>query len=96
MSREQIDLRTSLLKMKVAEARLVVIYRQLRPSHNLPITIKREGARWVCLMDTDPDILNCPVAYGSSPEQAMVNFDMMWNGVGIEIQQQQEDEEEPL
>lgn len=95
ISLEQTELKTALFEMKIAQANYIAAWSRLRPSHNLPITIKREGSRWVCLLESDPDPLNCPIAYGESPSQAMSNFDNLWNGAGI-ILQEPEDEEEPL
>jgi len=95
LSIDQIEIRTAMFKMKQAEVELLLLHQQMRPSHNLPINIHRENSRWVCIMETHPEIINCPIAYGNSPAQAMLNFDLMWNGAGIEIQPP-DDEEEPL
>jgi len=94
MSLEQIELKTAFYKMKTAEVKYVRVMQSLRPSFNLPITIRREGSRWVCVVESDPDITNCPVAYGGSPAQAMQNFDILWNGGGVELQPPEDDEEQ--
>jgi len=94
LSIEQLELKTAYFEMKEAEAKFANVFQRLRPSYSFPITLRRENARWVCLLETDPDILNCPIAYGNSPAQAMLNFDLLWNGAGIEIKPPDDEEEE--
>lgn len=66
----------------------------LRPSRQLPINVVRDGGKWVCIFETDPDPLKCVVAYGNSPEQATQNFDMLWNGVGLFVEEEDSEEEQ--
>jgi len=83
-------------RLEVEAARLRVIEMQMRflPHCNVPVTVTREGSRWVCMFETDPDPLNCVVAYGESPAQACSNFDALWNGAPGFVLEDQEDEEE--
>lgn len=81
------DLKTATYKMLYAGS-------NLRPSRQLPISVLRDGGRWVCIFETDPDPLKCVIAYGDSPEQATQNFDMLWNGApGFILDDEQEEEE---
>ncbi len=82
------------IKLKTAELKLGDQYMLMRPSRQLPITVRREGTRWLCLFECDSDILNCVVAYGDCPEQATMNFDYMWNGIGgFKLEMEEEDDE---
>ena len=62
--------------------RLRLVEMQFRPSLNLPVSIRREGGNWVCTLETSEDILECPIAYGNCPNQAALNFDHLWLGIG--------------
>ena len=68
------------VKLKTAQYEMIHVGMGLRPSRQLPISVVRDGSRWVCIFETDPDPLKCVIAYGESPEQATQNFDMLWNG----------------
>lgn len=86
----------AILKMELATAK-VLYYKAMngmRPSRQLPITVYREGSRWVCIFETDPDIMKCVVAYGESPEQACMNFDCLWNGTAEFLIDPEDEEEE--
>ena len=39
----------------------------------------------MCIHPSSEDELECPVAYGASPDQAMSNFDALWMGRGLEL-----------
>ena len=74
------QLRKALWEAKSAKLRFQLLQLQYRPSLNLPVTVKRDGGHWVCLLETSDDLLECPVAYGESPFQATLNFDALWMG----------------
>lgn len=92
-SKEQIELELMQMKLKCAKIDLVRSLNWLRPSYTFPVNVKLDGTRWVCYLETDPDPLKCPIAYGESPAQACENFDNLWNG-NAEFLVDQEDEEE--
>lgn len=82
------------VKLQIMKAKLLHVYQGLRPCHAYPVTIRRDGSHWMCIMESAEDITDCPVAYGGSPAQALANFDALWNGAGIEIDPGEEEEEE--
>jgi len=91
------QLKKQILKVKLQRAKLNVasLMTTFRPSRQLPISVTRDGSRWVCLFECDPDPMKCVIAYGESPEQATVNFDYLWNGVpGFVIEDTEEEEEQ--
>jgi len=79
------QMKKQLLKHKIERAKLehIAVMLSFRPSRQLPISVVREGAHWVCSFETDPDPLKCVTAFGDSPEQATQNFDALWNGAGV-------------
>ena len=90
------QLKKQLLKIKIERAKLDLLRTMLsfRPSRQLPITIVRDGGKWVCTFETDPDQMKCVTAYVESPEQATQNFDALWNGSGIVLDDPEAEEEE--
>lgn len=78
-------LNTLKLIEKQEEYNLISIQHSFRPSHQMPVSVTREGSRWVCMIRTAEDLMDCPVAYGDYPEQAMLNFDHLWLGMGLQI-----------
>ena len=85
------------IQYEIEAARLKVIEMQMRflPHCNVPVTVTRDGSRWVCMFESDPDPMKCVVAYGASPAQACSNFDALWNGAeGFLIEDEDELEEE--
>lgn len=92
---QQLKKKILAVKLRKAEMQLIATMANLRPSRQLPITVRREGSRWVCTFEVDPDPMNCVTAYGESPEQATSNFDYLWNGVtGFVIEDEEEEEEQ--
>lgn len=79
----------SAAKFRTKEAQLLMMLarQQFRPSYQVPVTVKRDGSRWICLLESSPEMLECPVAYGSCPEQAMDNFDALWSGAGYQLEE---------
>jgi len=92
------QLKKQLLRHKIDKAKLehLAVALTFRPSRQLPISVFREGGRWVCMFETDPDQLKCVIAYGDSPEQATQNFDALWNGTGQFLPDQLEEDEDQL
>lgn len=90
------QLKKQLLKHKIETAKLehLSVLMSFRPSRQLPINIVREGGKWVCSFETDPDEMKCVTAYGDCPEQATQNFDALWNGVGHFLPEAQEEEDD--
>lgn len=93
------QIKKQILKCKLERAKLEhkACVMSFRPSHQLPISITRDGSRWVCIFQCDPDPLKCVIAYGDCPEQATQNFDALWNGVGVflpDVVEEEEDQEE--
>lgn len=91
---KQLKLNILSTKAQIAKLDLFHALESLRPSHNLPVRVRLEGTRWVCILESDFDILKCPVAYGESPKQACENFDNLWNGNAEFLVDQEEEEEE--
>lgn len=97
---KQAKLARAINENEATKLKLLLIQMRFRPSLNMPVTVRREGGHWVCALETSEDILDCPVAYGSSPQQAMVNFDHLWIGTGHvmadaeEIEEQENDEDD--
>ena len=81
-------------KLKKAELSVVETMMNFRPSRQLPISVRREGSRWLCVFECDDDPTKCVVAYGESPEQATRNFDYLWNGAPGFVMEEEPDEEE--
>jgi hypothetical protein len=98
LSLQQIKLEIANVKLAKERAKLLVTYQMLRPSYMMPITVKRDGQHWVCMLESATELLECPVAYGSCPAQAMLNFDSLWNGIDHDFSPEanEEDEDEPL
>ena len=93
------QMKKQLLRSKIERAKLehLAVAMSFRPSRQLPICVVRDGGRWVCTFETDPDPLKCVTAYGDSPEQATQNFDALWNGTGAflpDVIEEDEDQEE--
>lgn len=89
--------------LKLEKARLQVEQEKLRllqeqfnfcPHCYIPVRVYRDGSRWVCSLESDPDPMNCVIAYGSSPQQACNNFDHIWNGTGFALSEEDEEEEQ--
>jgi len=90
----QIKKKILALKLRKAELQLTEVMMNFRPSRQLPISVRREGSRWLCIFECDPDPTQCVVAYGESPEQATANFDYLWNGAPGFVIEDEPDEEE--
>ena len=89
LKKQEQQLKVELMKLKVLAQQL-----SFSPHLNVPIRVYREGSRWVCVFECDPEPLNCVMAYGESPAQACSNFDALWNGAPGFVIEDQEDEEE--
>lgn len=87
--REQ-ELKVELMKLRVLEQQI-----SFAPHLNVPVRVYRDGSRWICTFECDPDPLKCVIAYGESPAQACRNFDSLWNGApGFVIEDTEDPEEE--
>lgn len=82
---KQCQLRIAKHNERAAEYEATAAFNMIRPSCCLPCTIKRDGSRWLCILESSPDVMECPMAYGESPAQAMLNFDHLWLGAGIQL-----------
>lgn len=91
---EQLKLQEQQLKNEYARLRVEELKERLTPHCNVPVTIYREGSRWVCIFEGHPDETKCVVAYGESPKQACDNFDNLWNGAEGFLLDEEEQEEE--
>jgi hypothetical protein len=91
---QQIKKKILMAKLKRAELSVSSQYMNFRPSRQLPISVRREGSRWLCVFECDDDPLKCVAAYGESPEQATMNFDYLWNGAPGFVIEDEPDEEE--
>lgn len=89
----QLKLKIKKIELATAQAQLAIILQSNRPSLNLPVTIRREGPNWICMFESSEDQLECPIAYGDCPAQAMLNFDLLWYGTGQELSDIEGDEE---
>jgi len=74
------------------ETHLVMM--QFRPCYQVPCTIKRDGSRWICTLESSPNVLECVTAYGESPAQAMENFDAVWLGTGYVLPEPKEEDDD--
>lgn len=81
-------------KLAILQLQHAKMRHSLRPSHCYPVTIRREGSNWVCILEHEDEITDCVVAYGGSPAQAMANFDAFFMGAGLELSEPDEDDEE--
>ena len=93
LSKDQLELELVAIKVKQAKVDYARSLTWLRPSMSYPVSISLDGSRWVCSLETDPDPLKCPVAYGESPRQACENFDCLWNGAAEFLVEQETEEE---
>ncbi len=93
MNKEQMELEIMKIRVKSAKLDLARSMSLLRPSFIFPVNVYLDGSRWVCMLETHPDPLKCPIAYGESPAQACDNFDNLWMG-SAKFLVDQEDEEE--
>lgn len=91
LTKEELEVSIMALEFQIKQQQLIVAQREaaasahnevvsgsrLRPSHYCPISIEYDDIRWSCKH------INCveAVAYGNSPEEAMMNFDKMWLGI---------------
>lgn len=71
------------LEIEVSRYKLIAYQLELLPHMRYPVRIYRDGGHWVCILETDPEPMNCVIAYGESPAQACRNFDSLWNGANI-------------
>lgn len=71
------------IRAETAAVQQQVEVRKLKPSWYLPVEIYRDGSKWVCILESSEELLDCPVAYGDSPKQACDNFDALWIGSGF-------------
>lgn len=94
LNKDQLELQILTVELDTANFERVRAMNGLRPSFTFPVNIVLEGSRWVCSLVTDPDPLKCIVAYGESPDQAMFNFDCLWNGTTEFLADQEEEIEE--
>ena len=91
---ENLELLEQKYKTDLADLELLIARLSLLPHNCLPITVTRDGSRWVCMYECHPDPLRCVIAYGESPKQACENFDNLWNGTGYVLEEVEEEEEE--
>ncbi len=89
----QLKLRQQLAETHAAELLLVEQKMSFLPSRNFPVSIHREGSRWVCSFGFHPDPAFHVTAYGDCPAQACANFDALWNGVGVVLEDEEDEEE---
>jgi hypothetical protein len=57
----------------------------MRPSMLMHVVLKRDGGHWVCFHPSTEDETDSVIAYGSSPHQAMLNFDNLFVGPDVEL-----------
>ena len=88
------------IKMKIAEnemeeseALAIRARMSLMPHQQWPVTVTREGSKWVCSYPCHPDPLQCVTAYGDSPGQACSNFDSLWHQTDGLIDSPEDEEE---
>jgi len=93
INKEQMELELMAIKIKSAKLDMIRSMNWLRPSFTFPVNVFLDGSRWVCSLETHPDPLKCPIAYGSSPAQACENFDNLWMGASEFLIDQEEEEE---
>ena len=87
------SLKRHILELKIERAKVKLLEAQykLLPHRNVPARLYRDGSRWVCVFQSHPDPMKCVIAYGDSPMQACVNFDNIWNGAGILLEEPEEE-----
>ncbi len=90
----QLKLREQRALTEAAEFALVDQKMNFLPHRNFPVAVHRDGDKWVCSFGFHPDPLLHVMAYGDCPAQACSNFDALWNGVGVALEDEEEDEEE--
>lgn len=81
-------------KTDIAALQLMYAQMSLLPHSRVPVSITRDGSRWVCTFACHPDPMKCVIAYGESPSQACLNFDHLWNGSSEFLVEKEEEEEE--
>jgi hypothetical protein len=60
------------------DLRLTLAREMLRPSRIWKPQIYRDGNAWCCNLDPCIEIARGVVAFGDTPEEATVNFDIAW------------------
>lgn len=70
----------ALLRAKIAQTEWYMATTRARPSFYTPCTIRRDGGRWICILESSTNPLDCVMATGDSPEQAAANYDLLWWG----------------
>lgn len=90
---KKLELERSYVELQIAQQQLTNFRLDNLPSRCLPIQIKQEGSNWVCVLHTSPDLSECPIAYGESPQQAMNNFDHLWFGLGVIVDHPDDEDE---
>ena len=93
-----LKIETERLNREAAKYRLTTAQMALRPSLFLPVEVKRDGPNWLCIFYSTEEMHECCMAYGPNPNEAMINFDNIWMGLGEIIEPPEdydyEDEEE--
>lgn len=90
----QLKIREQSLLVQAAELNLIEQKLMFLPSRSFPIMVHRDGSKWVCSFGFHPDPTFHVVAYGESPAQACTNFDALWAGTGVALEEEDEGEEE--
>ena len=93
---KQIELEILRLKMSTARNKMVTSQLNMLPSARLPVGVIREGSRWMCILADHPELLECVVAYGDSPQQATMNFDSLWLGTAMDVKDSYDEDLENL
>ena len=81
------------IEVEIAKLKLLHMQQSFLPHMNVPVTVCREGSHWKCIFYVDEEEINCVVAYGSCPAQACANFDALWNGDFVDLEEEEEEEE---
>lgn len=94
MNEQEQQLRIEILKNKLETAKLLHFraMRTLLPSSIYPVTIRRDGSRWICILQTDQNPLLCPAAYGDTPMEACTQFDSLWTEKGEVLDYDEEEQ----
>jgi len=75
------ELKTAELTKEIAETQLSILQGQNRPHRTYAPVLKHDGLEWIATFGYDDSGEPALVARGSSPSEALTNFDFLWLGM---------------